>query len=231
MPLGCGSSIGRYARMKRKAEVFSSSEEEGEGEGHVHERRGSSTTLRAAISASSPTRGPQRTSPERFHPASHPLCAGPSASASTCGARALSQVAASRSSTLRSSSLGAVSATSKQVQDAARQGRGRESDAARMRRHATLQDPYARSPHSVRLVSVPVYLPSVPWKTKPPMESIVAETIQTPHALARVARKLDFALCAHTKVRRLGDRVVRPPHVYRALELSGGARLSKQAHF
>jgi hypothetical protein len=60
-------------------------------------------------------------------------------------------------------------------------------------------------------------------------ESIVAETIQTPHALARVARKLDCALCAHTKVRRLGDRVVRPPHVYRALELSGGA--SRPAHF
>jgi len=44
-------------------------------------------------------------------------------------------------------------------------------------------------------------------------------------------RELDFALRAHTKVWRLGDRVVRPPHVRHALELSGGARLSKRVHF
>jgi hypothetical protein len=68
------------------------------------------------------------------------------------------------------------------------------------------------------------------------------ETIQTLHALvvqftrdlvrrAITLRELDFALRAHTKVWRLGERVVRPPHVRRALELCGGARLSVRMHF
>jgi hypothetical protein len=48
---------------------------------------------------------------------------------------------------------------------------------------------------------------------------------------AIAVRELDFVLRAHTKVWRLGDRVVRTPHVRRALELSGGARLNKRAHF
>jgi hypothetical protein len=73
-------------------------------------------------------------------------------------------------------------------------------------------------------------------------ESIANETIQTLHALvvqftrdlvrrAITLRELDFALRAHTKVWRLGERVVRPPHVRRALELCGGARLSVRMHF
>ena len=73
-------------------------------------------------------------------------------------------------------------------------------------------------------------------------ESIAKETIQTLHTLvvqftrglvrrAITLRELDFALCAHTKVWRLGERVVRPPHVRRALELCGGARLSVRMHF
>jgi len=45
-------------------------------------------------------------------------------------------------------------------------------------------------------------------------------------------RELDFALRAHTKVWRLGKRVVHPLHVRRALELSGqDAQLSKRTHF
>jgi hypothetical protein len=73
-------------------------------------------------------------------------------------------------------------------------------------------------------------------------ESIAKETIQTLHALvvqftrdlvmrAITLRELDFALRAHTKVWRLGERVVRPPHVRRALELCGGARLSVRTAF
>src|SRR5260370_29126325 len=58
--------------------------------------------------------------------------------------------------------------------------------------------------------------------------------VQLPCALVRrwmALRELDFALRAHTKVWRLGERVVRPPHVRRALELCGGARLSVRLHF
>jgi hypothetical protein len=74
-------------------------------------------------------------------------------------------------------------------------------------------------------------------------ESIAAETIQMLHALvtqfmrglvrrAIALRELDFALRTHTRVWRLGKRVVRPLHVRRALELSGlDAQLSKQTHF
>ncbi|KAH9971645.1 hypothetical protein BJV74DRAFT_889311 [Russula compacta] len=79
-------------------------------------------------------------------------------------------------------------------------------------------------------------------------ESIAAPTIQTLHALvvqftrhlvrrAIALREVDFALRAHTKVWRLGGRVVHPSHVRRALELGGGggegggARESKHAHF
>ncbi|KAI0290354.1 hypothetical protein BC826DRAFT_1187348 [Russula brevipes] len=73
-------------------------------------------------------------------------------------------------------------------------------------------------------------------------ESLAAETIQMLHTLvvqftrdlvrrAIALRDLDFALCAHTKVWGLGERVVRPPHVRRALELCGGSRLSKRMHF
>ena len=73
-------------------------------------------------------------------------------------------------------------------------------------------------------------------------ESIAVETIQTLHTLvvqftrdlvrrAITLRELDFAQRAHTKVWRLGERVVRPPHVRRALELCGGARLSMHMHF
>jgi len=73
-------------------------------------------------------------------------------------------------------------------------------------------------------------------------ESIAKETIQTLHTLvvqftrdlvrrAITLRELDFALRAHTKVWRLGERVVRPPHVRRALELCGGAQLSVPMHF
>jgi hypothetical protein len=64
-------------------------------------------------------------------------------------------------------------------------------------------------------------------------ESIPVEAIQVLHALivrsmhslgcrVIVPCELDFALRAHTKVWRLGDRVVRLPHVHCALELSGG---------
>ncbi|KAI9454810.1 hypothetical protein F5148DRAFT_984973 [Russula earlei] len=73
-------------------------------------------------------------------------------------------------------------------------------------------------------------------------ESIAAETIQMLHALvvqftrsivrrAITLRELEFALLSHSKLWRLGKRVVRPPHVRRALELSGAARLSKRTHF
>ena len=44
-------------------------------------------------------------------------------------------------------------------------------------------------------------------------------------------RELDFALRAHTKVWRLGKRVVHPLHVRRALELWGRDALSKRTHF
>jgi hypothetical protein len=44
-------------------------------------------------------------------------------------------------------------------------------------------------------------------------------------------RELAFALQAHTKIWRLGERVVRPLHARRALELSGGTRLSMRLHF
>jgi hypothetical protein len=45
-------------------------------------------------------------------------------------------------------------------------------------------------------------------------------------------RELDFALRAHTKVWRLGKRVVHPLHVRRALELCGrDAQSSKRTHF
>jgi hypothetical protein len=73
-------------------------------------------------------------------------------------------------------------------------------------------------------------------------ETIAAETIQALHTLVvqftrdivrRVIalRRLDFALRAHTKVWRLGERLIRPPHVRRALELRGGAWMSKHTHF
>ncbi|KAI0246289.1 hypothetical protein BJV78DRAFT_1356255 [Lactifluus subvellereus] len=73
-------------------------------------------------------------------------------------------------------------------------------------------------------------------------ESIAAGTIQALHALvvqftrdlvrrAIALRELDFALRAHTKVWGLGPRHVRPPHIRRALELRGGAWMSKRAHF
>jgi hypothetical protein len=73
-------------------------------------------------------------------------------------------------------------------------------------------------------------------------ESVAKETIQTLNKLVVqftrdlvrrtiTLRELDFALRAHTKVWRLGERVVRPPHVRRALELCGGARLSVRLHF
>lgn len=73
-------------------------------------------------------------------------------------------------------------------------------------------------------------------------ESIAKETIETLHTLvvqftrglvrrAITLREVDFALRAHTKVWRLGDRVVRPLHVRRALELCGGAGLSVRMHF
>lgn len=73
-------------------------------------------------------------------------------------------------------------------------------------------------------------------------ESISQETIQTLHTLvvqftrglvrrAITLRELDFALRAHTKVWRLGKRIVRPLHVHRALELCGGAQLSVREHF
>ena len=72
-------------------------------------------------------------------------------------------------------------------------------------------------------------------------ESVANETIQTLNKLvvqftcdlvrrSIALRELDFALRAHTKVWRLGERVVRPPHVRRALELCGGARLSVRLH-
>ena len=68
------------------------------------------------------------------------------------------------------------------------------------------------------------------------------QTIQTLHTLviqfthdlvqrAITLRELDFALRAHTKVWRLGERVVRQPHVHRALELRGCARLCMHTHF
>jgi hypothetical protein len=71
---------------------------------------------------------------------------------------------------------------------------------------------------------------------------VAKESIQTLHTLvvqftrhlvqrAITLRQLDFALRAHTKVWRLGERVVRPPHVCWALELCGGAQLSVHMHF
>src|SRR6266446_4352619 len=73
-------------------------------------------------------------------------------------------------------------------------------------------------------------------------ESIAKETIQTLNKLvvqftrdvvrcAITLRELDFALRAHTKVWRLGERVLRPPHVRRAVELCGGEWLSMHLHF
>ena len=67
-------------------------------------------------------------------------------------------------------------------------------------------------------------------------------TIQTLHTLvvqftqgvvlrAITLRELDFALRGHTRVWGLGDRVVRPHHVRRALELSGAGRLNMRMHF
>ena len=61
-----------------------------------------------------------------------------------------------------------------------------------------------------------------------------ALVVQFTRSLARRAiavRQLDFALRAHTKVWRLGNRVACPPHERHALELSGGVRLSKRVHF
>jgi hypothetical protein len=58
--------------------------------------------------------------------------------------------------------------------------------------------------------------------------------VQFTRALVRSAitlRELDFALRAHSKVWRLGERIVRPPHVRRALELCGCARSSLRMHF
>ena len=80
------------------------------------------------------------------------------------------------------------------------------------------------------------------WRPENVAESIAKETIQTLHELvvqftrdlvrrAITLRELDFALRAHTKVWRLGERVVRPLHVRPALELCGGARLSERGHF
>jgi hypothetical protein len=51
------------------------------------------------------------------------------------------------------------------------------------------------------------------------------------HARPCTTRELDFALRTHTKVWRLGERAVRPPHVRRALELCGGAQLSMHMLF
>jgi hypothetical protein len=51
------------------------------------------------------------------------------------------------------------------------------------------------------------------------------------HARPCAKRELDFALRAHSKVWRLGERIVRPPHVRRALELCGCARSSLRMHF
>jgi hypothetical protein len=73
-------------------------------------------------------------------------------------------------------------------------------------------------------------------------DSIAQETIQTLYTLvvqftrnlvqsAITLRELDFAMRAHTKVWRLGERVVRAPHVRRALELCGCARLDMRTHF
>jgi len=62
--------------------------------------------------------------------------------------------------------------------------------------------------------------------------SIAAETIQMLYALVVwFMRSLEFALRAHTKVWRLGNRTVHPPHIRHALELSGGARLNKCVRF
>jgi hypothetical protein len=73
-------------------------------------------------------------------------------------------------------------------------------------------------------------------------ETIAAETIQALHALvvqftrevvrrAITLRELEFSLRAHTKVWRLGERLIRALHVRRALELRGSAWMSKHAHF
>jgi hypothetical protein len=73
-------------------------------------------------------------------------------------------------------------------------------------------------------------------------ESIATGTIQALHTLvvqftrdivrrAIVLRELDFSLRGHTKVWRLGERSIRPPHVHRALELRGSALMSKRDHF
>jgi hypothetical protein len=73
-------------------------------------------------------------------------------------------------------------------------------------------------------------------------ESIEVRTIQALHALviqftrdvvrrAIVLRQLDFSLHAHTKVWRLGERLIRPFHVRCALELCVSAWVGKFAHF
>ena len=58
--------------------------------------------------------------------------------------------------------------------------------------------------------------------------------VQFTRVLVRSAitlRELESALHAHTKVWHLGERVVRPSHVRRALELCGGARLNVRMQF
>ena len=64
------------------------------------------------------------------------------------------------------------------------------------------------------------------------LHALVTQFVRDLVRRAIALRELDFALRAHTKVWRLGKRVVHPLHVRRALELSGrDAQSSKRAHF
>jgi hypothetical protein len=64
------------------------------------------------------------------------------------------------------------------------------------------------------------------------LHALVTQFVRDLVRRAIALRELDFALRAHTKVWRLGKRVVHPLHVRRALELCGrDAQSSKRTHF
>src|SRR6266436_334688 len=72
---------------------------------------------------------------------------------------------------------------------------------------------------------------SIAQETTQALHTLVVEFVRGPLRRAVTLRELDFALRAHTKVWRLGERVARPLHPRRALELCGGARLGVRTHF
>ncbi|KAH9052287.1 hypothetical protein EDB87DRAFT_1692445 [Lactarius vividus] len=95
-------------------------------------------------------------------------------------------------------------------------------------------------PHAVRL-TLSMYPRLDPLQPKGVTEFISAGTIQALHTLvvrftrdvvrrALALRELDFARHGRVKLWRLGSRVVRPPHVRRALQIRGACP-SKHTHF